>query len=70
MRAKREGRIPELDGLRVLMIFIVSWYHIWQQSWLMPIGFVGPFFVNIDFIPRSGYSAVDGLIFLSGLGWI
>ena len=21
-------RIPELDGLRVLLVFIVSWYHI------------------------------------------
>ena len=31
---KKPGRIPELDGLRVLMIFVVSWYHIWQQSWL------------------------------------
>ena len=29
--------IPELDGLRVLMIFLVSWYHIWQQSWLTPV---------------------------------
>ena len=35
--AKGRGRIPELDGLRVLMIFIVSWYHIWQQSWLAPV---------------------------------
>ena len=22
--------IPELNGLRVLLVFIVSWYHIWQ----------------------------------------
>ena len=35
--AERRRRIPELDGLRVLMIFIVSWYHIWQQSWLAPV---------------------------------
>ena len=56
-----------LDGVRVLLSFIVGWYHIWQQSWLMPIGFVGGVYVNIDYIPRSGYSAVDGLIFLSGL---
>ena len=62
-----EKHLDVLDGVRVLLSFIVGWYHIWQQSWLMPIGFVGPFFVNIDFIPRSGYSAVDGLIFLSGL---
>ena len=29
-------RIPELNGLRVLLVFIVSWYHFWQQSWLTP----------------------------------
>ena len=37
MSDKRKSRIPELDGLRVLMIAIVSWYHIWQQSWLTPL---------------------------------
>ena len=62
-----EKHLDVLDGVRVLLSFIVGWYHIWQQSWLMPIGFVGPVFVNIDYIPRSGYAAVDGLIFLSGL---
>ena len=62
-----EKHLDVLDGVRVLLSFIVGWYHIWQQSWLMPIGMVGPFYVNIDYIPRSGYSAVDGLIFLSGL---
>ena len=25
---KTRDRIPELDGLRVLMIFVVSWFHI------------------------------------------
>ena len=29
-------QIPELNGLRVLLVFIVSWYHFWQQSWLTP----------------------------------
>lgn len=29
-------KIPELNGLRVLLVFIVSWYHFWQQSWLTP----------------------------------
>ena len=62
-----EKHLDVLDGVRVLLSFIVGWYHIWQQSWLMPIGIVGPFYINIDYIPRSGYSAVDGLIFLSGL---
>ena len=55
-------RIPELDGMRVLLVFIVSWYHIWQQSWLTPrIGGV-----SLDFLVRSGYMPVDGTILLSG----
>ena len=55
-------RIPELDGLRVLLVFIVSWYHFWQQSWLTPR--VGK--VSLDFLVRSGYMPVDGTILLSG----
>lgn len=43
------------------MIFLVSWYHIWQQSWLQPrIGSL-----NLDFLVRSGYVWVDGTILLS-----
>lgn len=55
-------RIPELDGFRVLLVFIVSWYHIWQQSWLTPR--VGS--VSLDFLVRAGYMPVDGTILLSG----
>ena len=54
-------RIPELDGLRALMIFIVSWYHIWQQSWLRPV--VGTY--SLDYLVRSGYVWVDGTVLLS-----
>jgi peptidoglycan/LPS O-acetylase OafA/YrhL len=38
-----KNRLPDtrhvdvLDGIRALAIFIVAWYHIWQQSWLWPI---------------------------------
>ncbi len=53
--------IPELDGLRVLMIGIVSWYHIWQQSWLTPV--IGSF--SLDFLLRSGYVWVDGTVLMS-----
>ena len=56
-----KGRIPELDGLRTLMIFIVSWYHIWQQSWLRPM--LGSY--SLDYLVRSGYVWVDGTILLS-----
>ena len=61
------GRIPELDGLRVLMIFIVSWYHIWQQSWLTPSIRLSGIGVNwsLDFLVRSGYIWVDGTVLLS-----
>lgn len=53
--------IPELDGLRVLMIFIVSAYHIWQQSWLTPR--IGDY--SLDYLLRSGYVWVDGTVLLS-----
>ncbi len=54
--------IPELNGLRVLLVFIVSWYHFWQQSWLTP--HIGSY--SLDFLVRSGYVPVDGTILLSG----
>ena len=58
---ERRRRIPELDGLRTLMIFIVSWYHIWQQSWLRPA--IGSY--SLDYLVRSGYVWVDGTVLLS-----
>ena len=54
--------IPELNGLRVLLVFIVSWYHIWQQSWWTP--HIGSY--SLDFLVRAGYVPVDGTILLSG----
>ena len=58
----RDRRIPVLDGYRVIMVFIVSWFHIWQQSWLTPrIGRV-----SLDFLVRAGYMPVDATILLSG----
>ena len=59
--SERKQRIPELDGLRVLMIFIVSWYHIWQQSWLRPV--IGN--TSLDFLVRGGSIWVDGTVLLS-----
>ena len=60
-------RITELDGLRVLMIFIVSWYHIWQQSWLEPVISVPAAGIrwSLDWLVRSGYVWVDGTVLLS-----
>lgn len=64
MKAYRPSarHVPELNGLRVLLVFIVSWYHIWQQSWLTP--HIGTY--SLDFLVRSGYVPVDGTILLSG----
>ena len=55
-------RIPELNGLRVILVFLVSWYHIWQQSWLRPQ--IGSY--SLDYLVRVGYMPVDGMILLSG----
>ena len=55
-----------LDGVRVLCILLVGWFHIWQQSWLSPQFEVLGEFVSLDFLLRSGYIWVDGLLLLSG----
>ena len=55
-----------LDGVRALCVFFVAWFHVWQQSWLFPnITWFGEK-VSLDFVVRSGYIFVDGLILLSG----
>lgn len=62
----QDGRIPALDGLRALMVLIVISFHIWQQSWLTPSI---PWFgrrISLDFLLRSGYIWVDGMLLLSG----
>ncbi|MBQ2701226.1 MAG: acyltransferase [Clostridia bacterium] len=58
--------VPALDGLRVAMVFMVSWYHIWQQSWLGPQLSLGPIYLNFEPYVRTGYLLVDGMILLSG----
>lgn len=63
--------IPALDGLRAAAIFIIAWYHIWQQSWLSPTIFVhndaGLLVRTISFEiwPRTGYLFVDLMLLLS-----
>ena len=60
-------RLDVLDGVRALLVFLVAWFHIWQQSWLSPWVMVGERFVSLDFLPRAGYMMVDGMLLLSGL---
>lgn len=55
--------IKVLDGIRALSIIIIVWFHIWQQSWLIP--YVGK--ISLDFIPRFGFLLVDMMILLSSV---
>lgn len=54
------------DGLRAIFIFIISWYHIWQQSWLQPTLHIGSFTLDVYPLVRTGYMWVDGMLLLSG----
>ena len=76
MTDRRKNRIPELDGLRVLMIAVVSWFHIWQQSWLFPdprlpalirkfLGGTLGINTSLAWLPGTGYIWVDGTVLLS-----
>lgn len=58
--------IDALDGIRVLCIFLVGWYHIWQQGWLTPSFTIFGEYISLDFLLRSGYIWVDGMLLLSG----
>ena len=55
-----------LDGIRVLCILLVGWFHIWQQSWIAPNFQVLNETVSLDFLLRSGYIWVDGMLLISG----
>lgn len=54
-------QIGVLDGVRVVAILLVVWYHFWQQSWIIPVA--GP--INLDWLVRNGAIAVDMMILLS-----
>ena len=42
------------DVLRILCIFTVAWFHIWQQSWLYPNLTVFGREISFDPLVRSG----------------
>ena len=54
------------DFLRVVSIFLIAWFHIWQQSWLNPSFTLFGHYFNLDPLVRSGYSMVDVMLMLSG----
>ena len=65
-QTERDGRLPVLDGARALFVFLVSGFHIWQQSWWAPVLIVGSWQQSLDPLLRSGYIWVDAMLLLSG----
>ncbi len=65
--------VDVLDGIRALSIGLIFWFHLWQQSWLMPywhtpqwlISLGLPSVVSFDFLPRSGFLFVDMMLLIS-----
>ncbi len=62
---EREDYIPSLNGMRFLMVFLVACFHIWQQSWLSPSITIGGKTHSLDYLFRTGYIWVDGMLLLS-----
>lgn len=64
--------IGVLDGIRVLAVLIVLWFHFWQQTWLMPfyptpfLNWLGIRQIDFNVIRRCGFLCVDLMIMLSG----
>ena len=54
------------DILRILCIFTVAWFHIWQQSWLDPSLRIGGHYIDLQRIVRRGYMLVDPTLLLTG----
>ena len=61
-----DRHLDVLDGIRVLCILLVGWFHIWQQGWLSPSFTIGKEYISLDFLLRSGYIWVDGMLLVSG----
>lgn len=59
-------QIDVLDGVRALCVLLVGWFHIWQQGWLAPSFTIFGQHISLDFLLRSGYIWVDGMLLLSG----
>lgn len=58
--------IGVLHGFRAIMVLLVANFHIWQQGWLWQTFHIGPITLELDFLTRSSYVFVDGMILLSG----
>ena len=59
-------RLSMADGVRVLSIGIIMWFHIWQQSWLEPSVTIAGKLIDLQPMVRTGYILVDIMLMLSG----
>lgn len=59
-------RLSMPDGVRVMAIGLIMWFHIWQQSWLAPVISGGNICVDLTPAVRTGYILVDIMLMLSG----
>ena len=66
VRSPETGHAAAADLLRVISIFMVGWYHIWQQSWLSPVLRLGGNVIDLTPWVRTGYMFVDLMLVLSG----
>ena len=57
------------DFLRVVSIFLIAWFHIWQQSWLNPSFTLFGHDFHLETLVRSSYSMVEVMLMLSGF-WL
>ncbi len=73
---KVDRHIDVLDGVRVLAVGFVAWFHFWQQSWITPriilpekavhvTRYFGITSINFEGFVRYGFQFVDMLILLS-----
>lgn len=58
--------IGVLYGFRALMVLLVCNYHIWQQGWLSQSFWLFGTAIDLDWLTRSSYVFVDGMLLLSG----
>ena len=66
MKRPRAKYAAAADFLRVMSVFMIGWYHIWQQSWLTPILNLGGRQIDLTRYVRTGYLYVDLMLVLSG----
>lgn len=61
-----KDRLDMPDGIRVIAIGLIMWFHIWQQSWLEPVIRIGGTAIDLSAAARTGYIMVDVMLMLSG----